>query len=743
MKHLYFFFTFISFVILGTGTLFCQNQLLIRTDKTIYNVGETITFHLRLTDQNDQPVAEQSGGVNDPCLFICKLLPNTDIDGRITYSACAPTDTGLIIYDFIIGGVHGSYGIFVTSPHYPLSDSIFVFQHTQPNPALSPGQTNRNLDILVTSMLNAVNETIQDPFAMYAALPCAGGIVAIPLTGGLSAGVSAATCPIFLGSLANNTVREGGKGLVEMLDIPDKEQWKTNIDQAVNVYDVLSFSYGIYSTQYFGNDMLSSSKFPSNLGNNFDEAVGNVLGYIADWKSAIDGTSAPTHVKYDTTSAFDSDPQFSVSCVLPLSGKLRSKLLGDSIIISFGIRKIDPSFQWQYQGTVRYNANIRVLLFTDSHTLFAGTALGIFISSDKGKTWPDSALRYNNIVSLILTSGGIMFAASNSDNSNSGIYWSFDGKNWTHCYTGTNANDREVRALATNKSGYIYAGLYGVPSKGIIRSTDNGASWENISSGLTTYNIRSLIVTKNNTVLAGSNSGLIFRSTNNGDQWNQVYQGTVNVPILSFTLDSSGNVLAGTGDNGALILKSTDEGTSWTSFNSGLPNGTVYSLLCRKNEVVYASLYGYGVYNLNPNNSRWETCTDSLPDLQVTAMTINNNDTLFAGTSTGKIFICNGICLVDVQENKSFVPSSYHLKQNYPNPFNPSTNIEYSLPHKSHVKITVLNILGQEIATLIDAIQDAGFKSVELNAKHIPSGMYFYRLQADNFIETKKLLLLK
>jgi hypothetical protein len=89
------------------------------------------------------------------------------------------------------------------------------------------------------------------------------------------------------------------------------------------------------------------------------------------------------------------------------------------------------------------------------------------------------------------------------------------------------------------------------------------------------------------------------------------------------------------------------------------------------------------------------------------------------------------------------MPTSYALAQNYPNPFNPTTTINYALPEQAFVRLTVYNVLGQEIATLVNETQDAGSRSVEFNANNLPSGLYFYKISAGNFSDMKKMILLK
>lgn len=99
--------------------------------------------------------------------------------------------------------------------------------------------------------------------------------------------------------------------------------------------------------------------------------------------------------------------------------------------------------------------------------------------------------------------------------------------------------------------------------------------------------------------------------------------------------------------------------------------------------------------------------------------------------------------ITGVESQNINIPTHFFLEENYPNPFNPNTTIKYQVPTRSHVSLKVFDVLGREVTTLVDGIEEPGYKSVNFDANNLVSGVYFYRFQAGVFIETKKLVLLR
>ena len=97
----------------------------------------------------------------------------------------------------------------------------------------------------------------------------------------------------------------------------------------------------------------------------------------------------------------------------------------------------------------------------------------------------------------------------------------------------------------------------------------------------------------------------------------------------------------------------------------------------------------------------------------------------------------------DDETDELKTPTEFELSQNYPNPFNPSTTIQYSIKERASVELVLYDILGREVEVLVKEEQDAGYYKVNFNAERLASGIYFYRIQASDFVETKKMILIR
>jgi Secretion system C-terminal sorting domain len=126
----------------------------------------------------------------------------------------------------------------------------------------------------------------------------------------------------------------------------------------------------------------------------------------------------------------------------------------------------------------------------------------------------------------------------------------------------------------------------------------------------------------------------------------------------------------------------------------------------------------------NPYKIEIDTNGDNIIDT-----TINTYDELITG--------------INNYTNTAQIPKNFELFQNYPNPFNPNTTIQYSIPQQSFVTLKMYDLTGRLIKTLVNKEESSGYYHVQFNAENLASGIYFYRLKTNNFVETKKLILLK
>ncbi|MFA6455414.1 MAG: T9SS type A sorting domain-containing protein [Bacteroidota bacterium] len=414
--------------------------------------------------------------------------------------------------------------------------------------------------------------------------------------------------------------------------------------------------------------------------------------------------------------------------------------------------------------TANSNIPVNALAVSDAN-LFAGTDDGVFLSTNNGTIWTAANTGLTNkyvhalAVSPNGTGGTNLFVGTGNylNRDSSGVFLSTDnGTHWSRANSGLphydSANYCFVNVICAFPDGaggsnlFAGTGLSGWGSQnytGIFLSTNNGSSWSEVNNGLPDNSdidgggyepVQSLAVSGTN-LFAGINGG-VYLSTNNGTNWTATNIKQTNVRSL---IVSDTNLFAGTYDG---VFLSTNNGTSWTMVNNGLTNiSTLSFAISGKN--LFAGTYG-GVFLSTNNGTSWTAVDTGFTDNVVKAFVVCGTN-LFAATSGSGVWRrpLSEMIPASVELSSSKLPEKYSLSQNYPNPFNPSTTIRYSLQSSATVKLAVYDLLGREIATLVNEEQSVGWKEVQWNASNFASGMYLVRMSTNNFVGAKKILLMK
>jgi photosystem II stability/assembly factor-like uncharacterized protein len=361
-------------------------------------------------------------------------------------------------------------------------------------------------------------------------------------------------------------------------------------------------------------------------------------------------------------------------------------------------------------------------------------------TSNQGVGWNViDTFRTQNIVSLKVLDNLTFFLGSYSgkvfNTNNGGISW--DSVNLSN----TSINDFY---FLNNNTGWACG-----ESGKIFKTTNSGSSWENQS--LTTYSkLNRLYFTDNINGHIASDSGNYFKTSNGGTNWIQYsIHPKCSFSSIKFATASIGYMCGYYRDVGMFsyiyrpqLYKTTNGGTNWSLIlytSSSAP--TIY------NELSFSDtsngLLGWtgGLRKTANGGTSWENLTLPIP----------SNITAISELSSGKVYAAGpeGILYANFnptnirQINEGIIAENYSLHQNYPNPFNPTTKINFDLKSSAFAMLRVYDITGREVRTLVKEKLSAGSYTYDFIASELPSGVYFYQLQTDGFIKTKKMILLK
>ncbi len=348
-------------------------------------------------------------------------------------------------------------------------------------------------------------------------------------------------------------------------------------------------------------------------------------------------------------------------------------------------------------------------LYTKGNTVFLGInvkgtppgSVGVYKSLDSGKTWAPSAegMVFGTLVSCFIQKDGNIFAGTDD-----GIYISTnDGANWHK--PSTVLDERVISCLCVNGN-TLFAGILGASvttGLGVYASTDNGLTWNTVNYGFPPQTTIYSMVNFNGYIYGTSTDGQVFRTTNNGTSWILLNSGIPSFynPVYAIAKFNN-NLLVGCNDG---MFLSTNQGQDWFAQNQGIRPGAQF----QRNAIVQCGNYVFAPANIG----------------------IHRRD----------------LNQVSIQNISTIASQNYKLSQNYPNPFNPTTKIRFELPKSSFASLKIYNSLGKEVDELVNEKLSAGIFEETFNASNnasvLPSGVYFYKLITDEFVETKKMLLVK
>jgi photosystem II stability/assembly factor-like uncharacterized protein len=288
----------------------------------------------------------------------------------------------------------------------------------------------------------------------------------------------------------------------------------------------------------------------------------------------------------------------------------------------------------------------------------------------------------------------------------------------------------------------------------IMNTTDSGATWI-LESTIPPIDFYSVFFVDGNTGWAvgdkifWNNWMNICKTTNGGSSWlSQITESSYlfDVHFISDEIGWVAGTYVGSFFNVTEIYKTIDGGDNWVYQSNASFYGNILAIFFIDENFGWAVWNdAYDGYIIGTTNSGKLWTEQSIcPGISLWDVFFIDTNTGWAVGDSGKIYhtTTGGVSFVE-ETNLNEIPLQNELSNNFPDPFNPSTKIRYSIPQLSNVVIKVFDILGNEIETLVDEQKLAGTYELTWNATNLPSGVYLYQLQSGEFIETKKMVLMK
>jgi photosystem II stability/assembly factor-like uncharacterized protein len=382
-----------------------------------------------------------------------------------------------------------------------------------------------------------------------------------------------------------------------------------------------------------------------------------------------------------------------------------------------------------WQLICSFSDYVSAICFIDTQTGFAGTGLTgtgkMMKTTDAGNTWNDVLMSdhfitkiyfYNHTLGFAIGDYGTLFKTIDS------------GNNWILIPTGETEIFRGIFFL-NEQIGWICVG-----SDKILRTANGGNSWDSSFTTGAVANIDVEFINEFTGYAVGVYANM-YKSIDSGIIWNQITEPmAASMFDIEFINEDTGFIVGGTG-----VAKTVDGGSSWNIVkNSG--GSQINSIQTFGDKFVWA-VGSHKIYYSSDNGTNWmsQAYTPYSYLLQISCV-----DSVNVWVLGGhKLYRTSSGGVTGIYNQNSNLVGSFILHQNYPNPFNPSTSIQYAVSRRQFVSLKVYDLLGREVATLVNEEKPAGEYEVEFDGTELPNGIYFYQLRAGQYVKTKKMVVLK
>ncbi len=392
-------------------------------------------------------------------------------------------------------------------------------------------------------------------------------------------------------------------------------------------------------------------------------------------------------------------------------------------------------------GTSSFLTSIQSITGTINYA--AGFTGAVLKSTNSGQTWQSlTSPSSGNINKIFFPPTG---SATTGWVATTGVYKSTNGGvNWVQQIATGSYTDLAFVDVNTG---------FAVRTTIVSKTTNGGTNFAN-----TNYTSNSLVsankiihVTGQILMILGvdnaNDTTFVFKSTNLGDSWSQIFKTPGVFFDMNFVNTTTGIMC---GDNGA-VKRTTNSGTVWNNITTPASVDLVDVHYASTNTVYMVGSGGTILKSTNAGVNWFTQVSPITANLRAINVFPADDNGILVGAGGNILRTTNGGNVpTGIQPAGNEIPENFSLSQNYPNPFNPATKISFSIPSSStvnglqpFVRLTVFDILGKEVALLVNENLSPGNYSLDFNASSIPTGTYFYRLTAGEFTDTKKLVLIK